>query len=67
MGEYLRAIRDHYTTPTCTVLPTISLEESIEIALEAHVHRIWIVESIVKHSRKVVGVLSYTDMIRLLN
>lgn len=45
------------------VFPSTTLSDAIDYALESHVHRVWVVQGIVKHERKPLGVVSYSDMI----
>ena len=52
--------------PGVYVLKTASLRDAIEAALEGHVHHVWIVNDIAKYDRKPIGLLSLTDLIRMI-
>jgi hypothetical protein len=52
--------------PGVYVLKTTALRDAIEAALEGHVHHVWIVNDIAKHDRKPIGLVSLTDLIRMI-
>ncbi|KAJ3335745.1 hypothetical protein HDU91_002041 [Kappamyces sp. JEL0680] len=64
LRDFLAALRGHFQGPGVVVLPSSTLADAIEYALQSHVHRVWVVDGIVKHERRAIGVITYTDMIR---
>lgn len=67
MESFLDASRGGVSMKTGVfLLPTASVQDAVEAALDGRVHHVWIVEDIVKHLRKPIGVVSLTDLIGVI-